>query len=84
MFVCHAQQTEAEKDILKLMEVNGSEANYDLAFEQIVSQFKMMKPNVPQLTWDMAKREVFDKEIIELNKKLIPIYQKNFAPADIK
>lgn len=66
------------------MEVNGSAANYDLAFEQIVSQFKMMKPNVPQLTWDMAKREAFDKEIIELNKKLIPIYQKNFAPADIK
>ena len=84
MFVCHAQQTEAEKDILKLMEVNGSEANYDLAFEQIVSQFKMMKPNVPQLTWDMAKREVFDKEIVELNKKLIPVYQKNFAPAEIK
>lgn len=84
MFICHAQQTRTEKDILKLMEVNGSAANYDLAFEQIVSQFKMMKPNVPQLTWDMAKREVFDKEIIELNKKLIPIYQKNFAPADIK
>ena len=84
MLVCNAQQTGTEKDILKLMEVNGSAANYDLAFEQIVSQFKMMKPNVPQLTWDMAKREVFDKEIVELNKKLIPVYQKNFAPAEIK
>lgn len=84
MLVCHAQQTEAEKDILKLMGVNGSAANYDMAFEQIVSQFKMMKPNVPQLTWDMAKREVFDKEIVELNKKLIPVYQENFAPAEIK
>lgn len=84
MYICQAQQTETEKDILKLMEVNGSAANYDMAFEQIVSQFKMMKPNVPQLTWDMAKREVFDKEIVELNKKLIPVYQKNFAPAEIK
>lgn len=84
ILVCHAQQTESEKDILKLMEVNGSAANYDLVFDQMVAQFKMMKPNVPQLTWDMAKREVFDKEIIELNKKLIPVYQKNFAPAEIK
>lgn len=83
-YVCHAQQTEAEKDILKLMEVNGSAATYDLAFSQMVAQYKMMKPNVPQMVWDSAKREVFDKEIVELNKKLIPVYQKNFTPAEIK
>ena len=84
MFVCHAQQTEAEKDILKLMEVNGSAANYDLAFEQIVSQFKMMKPNVPAVFWESARRDVFNREIVELNKKLVPIYQNNFSPAEIK
>lgn len=84
MYVCQAQQTEAEKDILKLMEVNGSAANYDLVFDQMVSQYKMMKPNVPQFTWEMAKHDVFDKEIVELNKKLIPVYQKNFTPVEIK
>ena len=36
--VCNAQQTESGKDILKLLEVNGSAATYDLAFEQMVAQ----------------------------------------------
>ncbi|MHB9141752.1 MAG: DUF2059 domain-containing protein [Paludibacter sp.] len=84
MYVCQAQQTDSEKDILKLMELNGSAASYDLAFDQIVAQFKMMKPNVPQLTWNMAKHDVFDKEIVELKKQLVPVYQKNFSPAEIK
>lgn len=84
MYVCRAQQTDAEKDIVKLMEVNGSAASYDLAFGQVVAQFKMMKPKVPQLIWDSAKRDVFDKAIEELKMKLIPIYQKNFTPAEIK
>jgi len=79
-YVCRAQQTEAEKDILKLMEVSGSASSYDLMYDQMVAQFKMMKPNVPQLTWDMAKKEVFDKEIVYLKKDLIPVYAKNFTP----
>jgi len=83
-YVCHAQQTETEKDILRLMEVNGSTANYDLVYDQMVSQFKMMKPNVPQLTWDMAKKDVFDKEIMYLKKDLIPVYAKNFTPEEVK
>ena len=82
--VSKAQQSEQEKNILKLMEVNGSAAGYDLAFEQIVAQFKMIKPNVPQLTWDMAKRDVFGQEIIELQKQLIPVYQKNFTAEEVK
>jgi hypothetical protein len=82
--VCKAQQTDAEKDVLKLMQVNGSAASYDLAYDQIVAQFKMMKPNVPQFNWDMAKRDVFDKEIIELQKQLIPVYLKSFTPEEVK
>ncbi len=82
--VCNAQQTESEKDILKLMEVNGSTATYDLAFEQMIAQYKMKKPNVPQVFWESAQRDVFDKEIVELNKKLIPVYQKCFTAYDIK
>lgn len=82
--VCNGQQSESEKDILKLLEVNGSAATYDLAFEQMVAQYKMMKPNVPQVFWESAKRDVFDKEIVELNKKLIPVYQKCFTADEIK
>jgi hypothetical protein len=84
MYVSQAQLTESEKDILKLMEVNGSAANYDLAFVQMIAQYKMMKPNVPVEFWEAARRDVFNKEIVELNKKLIPIYQKNFSQAEIK
>lgn len=83
-YVCHAQQTDTEKDILKLMDVSGSAASYDLVYDQMVSQFKMMKPNVPQLTWDMAKKDVFDKEIVYLKKELIPVYAKNFTPEEVK
>ncbi len=82
--VCNAQQTDSEKDIMKLLEVNGSAATYDLAFEQIVAQYKMMKPNVPQVFWESAKRDVFDKEIVELNKKLVPIFQKCYTQEEIK
>lgn len=83
-YVCQAQQTDTEKDILKLMDVSGSAASYDLVYDQMVSQFKMMKPNVPQLTWDLAKKEVFDKEIVYLKRDLIPVYAKNFTPDEVK
>jgi uncharacterized protein len=84
MLVGHAQQTEQEKDVLKLMEVSGSAASYDLVFQQLVSQLKMMKPDVPQATWDQVKQDVFDKEIVYLKKDLIPVYQKNFTADEVK
>ncbi len=79
-----AQQTEQEKDILKLMEVNGSAASYDLVYQQMVQQFKMMKSGVAQSVWDSAKTDVFDKEIVYLKKDLIPVYAKNFTPEEVK
>lgn len=84
MLVGKAQQTEQEKDILKLMEVNGSAASYDLVYQQMVSQFKMMKPDVPQSVWDSAKTDVFDKEIVYLKKDLVAVYQKNFTADEVK
>ena len=43
-----------------------------------------MKPNIPQVFWESAKRDVFDIEIVELNKKLMPVYQKCFSADEIK
>ena len=83
VLAANAQNPDFEKDVLKLMEVNGSAASYDLAFDQMVAQYKMMKPNVPQDFWEAARRDVFNKEIAELNKKLIPLYQKNFTHEEI-
>ncbi len=84
MLVSKAQQSEQEKDILKLMEVSGSAASYDLVYQQMVTQFKMMKPDVPQATWDQVKQDVFDKEIGYLKKDLIPVYAKNFTADEVK
>jgi hypothetical protein len=82
--IVSAQDSAFEKDILKLMEVNGSAANYDLAFDQIVAQFKTMKPNVPQDFWEAARRDVFNIKIKELNKKLVPVYQRAFTNEEVK
>lgn len=69
---------------LKLMEVNGSPASYDLVYQQMIQQFKMMKPGVAQSVWDSAKTDVFDKEIVYLKKDLISVYARNFTPEEIK
>ena len=82
--IVNAQNSEFEKDVAKLLEVNGNAANYDLAFDQLVAQYKMMKPNVPQEFWEAARRDVFNVEIAELNKKMIPLYKKNFTHEEIK
>ncbi len=79
-----AQQTEQEKDILKLMEVNGSFASYDVDYQQMVQQFKMMKSGVAQSVWDSAKTDVSDKEIVYQKKDLIPVYSRNFTPEEVK
>lgn len=70
----NAQDAEFAKDVEKLLKVNGSTASYDMAFDQIVAQFKMMKPTVPDDVWGKIRTEVFDKEIAELSKQLIPVY----------
>ncbi len=79
-----AQTSDYENDIMKFLEVNGSSESYDMIYDQLVTQYKMMKPDVPQDFWDSAKKDVFDKEIESLNKQLIPIYQKYFTHDDIK
>ena len=83
-FAVNAQTSEYEQDLMKLMEVNGSSENYDLVYDQLVAQFKMMKPDVPQDFWNSAKTEVFNKEIESLNKQLVPVYQKYFTQDEIK
>jgi len=79
-----AQTSDFEKDIEKLLSVNGSSAAYDLAFDQMVAQFKMMKTEAPDEVWKQVRTEVFDKEVAELTKQLIPIYKKHFTHEDIK
>lgn len=79
-----AQTDDFTKDIEKLLSINGSAATYDMAFDQMVAQFKMMKPDAPDSIWKQVRTEVFNKEIAALNKQLIPIYKKHLAQSDVK
>lgn len=79
-----AQDNEFEKDLALMLELNGSKESYDMVFEQIVGQLKYSMPNVSDENWAKVKADVFDKQIIELNKKLVPIYKKHFTHDEIK
>ncbi|QGY43530.1 DUF2059 domain-containing protein [Maribellus comscasis] len=79
-----AQTDDFENDIEKLLSINGGSAAYDMAFDQMVAQFKMMKTDAPDEVWQQVRTEVFDTEIEELTKQLIPVYKKHFTHDDIK
>ena len=75
---------EFDKDIQKFLSINGSNAAYDIAFDQIVQQFKMMKTEAPYEIWLEARTEIFDKEIISLSNRMAPIYKNHFTHQEIK
>jgi len=83
-FLTRAQTSEFEKDIETFLSINGSSATYDLAFDQMVTQFKMIRADAPEEIWKEVRTQIFDKEISELNKMLIPIYMKHFTHSEIK
>jgi hypothetical protein len=83
-FLTRAQTSEFEKDIIKFLSINGSSATYDLAFEQMVTQFKKIRADAPEEIWKEVRIQIFDTEISVLNKMLIPIYMKHFTHSEIK
>ena len=83
-FMANAQSDNFDRDIEKFLQINGSEATYDMMYEQIKQQFKMSKPAVPDSVWAQLKTAVYDKELKTLTKQLVPIYKKHFTHADVK
>jgi hypothetical protein len=79
-----AQDDDFEEDMALMLELNGSRQTYDMMFGQIVNQMKASMPNVSDEAWAKVKEDVFDKQIEELNKKLVPIYKKHFTHDEIK
>ena len=84
VLVVNAQTDEFEKDLLKYLQISGSTSTYDLMYDQLTPQLKMMKPGVPDPVWVSLKTEVFDKEVMELTKQLVPLYKKHFTHQDVK
>jgi hypothetical protein len=80
-FIVRAQTDSFDADIVKMQQLNGSA---EAMYSQIVMQFKSVKPGVTDEQWATIKKEVFDVEVTELNKQLIPVYKKYFTHDDVK
>ena len=76
-----AQADSFDADIVKMQQLNGAS---DAMFSQIVMQFKSIKPGVTEEQWAAVKKDVFDVEVAELNKELIPVYKKYFTQDEVK
>lgn len=75
-----AQADSFDADIVKMQQLNGSA---DAMFSQIVMQFKSVKPGVTDEQWAAVKKDVYDVEVAELNKQLIPVYKKHFTQEEV-
>jgi len=82
--VVKAQTEPTDADIIKMQQVNGSAGSVDAMYPRIVAQLKAAKPGVTDEQWAAVKKEVFDVEIAELSKQLIPIYKKHFTQEEVK
>ncbi len=83
-FAVTAQTNDYDKDLEKLLQINGSTAMYNIAFNQIKTALKAQKPDVPDSLWVNLKTEVFDIEVTNLTKQMVPLYKKHFTHADVK
>ena len=83
-FGAFAQTDPFEADILKMQQINGSSGTTDAMFSQIVAQLKSAKPEVTEAKWAAMKKDVFDVEVKDLQKMLIPVYKKLFTPEEVK
>ena len=76
-----AQADSFDADIVKMQQLNGSA---DAMFSQIVMQLKSVKPGVTVEQWAAVKKDVYDVEVADLNKQLVPIYKKHFTQDEVK
>ncbi|MDP3434842.1 MAG: DUF2059 domain-containing protein [Bacteroidota bacterium] len=83
-YCAKAQTGDYDKDLEKFLQISGSTSTYDMVYDQMKGQIQMMKPGVPDSIWVNLKNEVFDKEVLELTKQLVPLYQKHFTHEDVK
>ncbi len=82
--VVSAQTDPFEADIIRMQQLNGSQGTTDAMFGRMVTQFKASKPEVTDAKWAALKKDVFDVEVAELNKQLIPVYKKLFTQEEVK
>lgn len=78
------ENTTYRQTLQKMMQVTGAQATYNAVIEQMISAFKVQKPEVPAAVWNefgVAFSKSAATDILDL---LLPIYQKHFTEEDLK
>src|SRR5436309_84138 len=77
----HAEETQKQKDIRKLLKITGSGELGTQVMSQMVGSMKKAMPQVPDKFWGDFMKEVRTDELIDL---IVPVYDRNLAQEDIK
>jgi hypothetical protein len=70
-----------EKDIRRLLELTGAATLGAQVMNQMLQTFRQTMPNVPADFWPELQKELNPNELVE---KVIPVYDKQLAAAEIK
>ncbi len=82
-FYTTAQDSDFDKDIMKLLSVNGSKQVMEPMINQMIGQFRRMKTEVPADFWTLLKLDL-TADLTELNQKMVPVYKKHFTQEEVK
>ncbi len=79
-----AQADSFDSDIMKMQQVNGSNASTNALFPRIMAQIKQSKPDLTDSQMSAMKMDVFDVEVASLNEQLIPVFKKYYTQSEVK
>ncbi len=77
----HAQETQKQKDIRKLLKITGSGELGQQVMGQMMTNFKKSMPQVPEKFWADFMKEVHTDELVDL---IVPVYDRNLTHDDVK
>jgi uncharacterized protein len=77
----HAEETQKQKDIRKLLKITGSGELGTQVMHQMVGSMKKAMPQVPEKFWGDFMKEVRTEELVDL---IVPIYDRNLSQDDVK
>ena len=77
----HAEESQKQKDIRKLLKITGSGELGQQVMGQMMANFKKTMPQVPEKFWSDFMKEVHTDELVDL---IVPVYDRNLTHDDVK
>jgi hypothetical protein len=77
----HAEETQKQKDIRKLLKITGSGELGAQVMSQMMINMKKAMPQVPEKFWGDFMKEVHTEELVDL---IVPVYDRNLTHDDVK